>query len=320
MRSRGVDAAELIASLDCDWPPTEGSTTSLEDYGRAYRFFMAHMPGRHFGFDRDLGEILQRFQMLYMLLVNCKTLGLALKRLHQFYEAFGIVDKMLSLQEIDGKTVALDLKIYTSDQHRGSERETLTTGNLSCAVYRLACWLVGRPIPLSKVELRGPAPAQAKAYDKLFHCPIHFAGETTRLYIKREALDFRIVRSETSLLYFQDTLFNILFTDPMRELSVAQKIENLIGDDFKRSRPPQREMAAMLGLTEIKLRQALHEEGLSYTDIYERCRHHYAKIYLDQAQLSINEISELLGFPATSAFYRSFKRWQGITPGQYRKA
>jgi AraC-like DNA-binding protein len=41
-------------------------------------------------------------------------------------------------------------------------------------------------------------------------------------------------------------------------------------------------------------------------------------LYLDRPEKTINEVAIQLGFTDPSAFHRSFKKWMGQTPGQYR--
>ena len=40
--------------------------------------------------------------------------------------------------------------------------------------------------------------------------------------------------------------------------------------------------------------------------------------YLQESQFSLTDISELLGFAEPAVFTRSFKRWFGVTPSQWR--
>ena len=42
--------------------------------------------------------------------------------------------------------------------------------------------------------------------------------------------------------------------------------------------------------------------------------------WLNQPELKINAVSALLGFDEPSAFHRSFKKWTGMTPGEYRNS
>jgi AraC-like DNA-binding protein len=43
------------------------------------------------------------------------------------------------------------------------------------------------------------------------------------------------------------------------------------------------------------------------------------KAYMEQARVSITEMSFLLGFADTSSFTRAFRRWTGKSPRDYRR-
>jgi AraC-like DNA-binding protein len=40
---------------------------------------------------------------------------------------------------------------------------------------------------------------------------------------------------------------------------------------------------------------------------------------MQRDELSIDAIAAVMGFQDNSAFYRSFKKWTGISPGQFRQ-
>jgi AraC-like DNA-binding protein len=40
---------------------------------------------------------------------------------------------------------------------------------------------------------------------------------------------------------------------------------------------------------------------------------------LANKDLSLLDVSLQLGFSESSTFYRAFKRWQNVTPGEYRQ-
>ena len=76
--------------------------------------------------------------------------------------------------------------------------------------------------------------------------------------------------------------------------------------------------AKKLGTSIRTLQSNLGDYGLKFSDILERQRIELAKIYLEQGQLSLDEIAVLLGYSEQSSFGRAFKRWTGATPQRFR--
>jgi AraC-like DNA-binding protein len=77
--------------------------------------------------------------------------------------------------------------------------------------------------------------------------------------------------------------------------------------------------ARQLGMSVRSLRRRLTEEGTSYQDVAEVARAMVARRLLKDPERSIQETASLLGFSDSSAFYRAFKRWTGVTPSQFRR-
>jgi AraC-like DNA-binding protein len=68
------------------------------------------------------------------------------------------------------------------------------------------------------------------------------------------------------------------------------------------------------------LRRHLREEGSSFQELKDHLRRDLAIYHLGRDELSIQAITEQLGFSEPSAFHRAFKKWTGLTPGAYRAA
>jgi AraC-like DNA-binding protein len=64
----------------------------------------------------------------------------------------------------------------------------------------------------------------------------------------------------------------------------------------------------------------LSREGVTFQALLAEVRHHLARQYLGGGQISLAEISLLLGFSESSAFQRAFRKWSGVTPSVYRDA
>jgi AraC-like DNA-binding protein len=76
-------------------------------------------------------------------------------------------------------------------------------------------------------------------------------------------------------------------------------------------------IAARMGVTPRTMQRRLKDDATSFNALRENVRQELVSEYLDQ-DLSIAEISFLLGFSQPSAFFRAFKRWTGLTPQESR--
>lgn len=79
------------------------------------------------------------------------------------------------------------------------------------------------------------------------------------------------------------------------------------------------DIAQTLGLSRRTLVRRLESEGNRYQDLLDEARNELACWYLRQSSRSLSEIAERLGFSDQASFSRGFRRWQGITPSEYRR-
>ncbi|EPN44366.1 AraC family transcriptional regulator, partial [Pseudomonas syringae pv. actinidiae ICMP 19096] len=79
-------------------------------------------------------------------------------------------------------------------------------------------------------------------------------------------------------------------------------------------------IAAALHLSTRSLHRHLADEGCCYDLLLNQCRQNLALLHMNDPQSSLSEIAYLLGFTDTESLSRAFKRWTGLTPGQYRSA
>ncbi|MDE2402956.1 MAG: AraC family transcriptional regulator ligand-binding domain-containing protein [Burkholderiales bacterium] len=78
-------------------------------------------------------------------------------------------------------------------------------------------------------------------------------------------------------------------------------------------------LADELHLHPRTLQRRLREHAESHSAILGRVRHDLARQWLQDANLSIEDISERLGFSDRRSFTQAFTRWSGVTPSDYRR-
>jgi AraC-like DNA-binding protein len=82
---------------------------------------------------------------------------------------------------------------------------------------------------------------------------------------------------------------------------------------------PKREAVAQaLHVSQRTLQRRLQDEGTSFQRLLDDTRRELAEQYLAQPNLTLLEAAYLLGFADPSNFFRAFRRWFGLTPGEYR--
>ena len=95
----------------------------------------------------------------------------------------------------------------------------------------------------------------------------------------------------------------------------VQLIENLT-----ESKPDQVAVAKKLNVSVRQLQRELQERGFTFKGLVEEVRKDLATQYLSEKTKTIGEITYLLGYTEPANFGRSFKKWTGQTPGEFRAA
>jgi AraC-like DNA-binding protein len=78
-------------------------------------------------------------------------------------------------------------------------------------------------------------------------------------------------------------------------------------------------LARALATSSRSLQRRLASSGTSYKKLLDSTRSQAATRYLQNRTLSIGEVAYLLGYSEPAAFHRAFKRWNGITPQEFRR-
>jgi len=104
----------------------------------------------------------------------------------------------------------------------------------------------------------------------------------------------------------------------IRGQSLVAKIRELMNAYIGKEMPTLNDIASMLYMTSQTLRRKLASVGVNFQTLKNQFRCDIAMNLLKLPELTIEEISEKVGFSEQSTFYRAFKKWTGITPGEYR--
>ena len=75
-----------------------------------------------------------------------------------------------------------------------------------------------------------------------------------------------------------------------------------------------------LSVSRSTLQRRLRDEDTTFQQILDTKRKYFALRYLTKSLLTNKEISFLLAYSDPNSFYRSFRRWTGLSPSEVRES
>ena len=181
--------------------------------------------------------------------------------------------------------------------------------------------LAGTKVWAERVEIEFDAPAYAAEYGVLSEHPVSFAAGINQLRLSQHSLGLRNPDHVPSTWRHLLELCERELEQLTRTRSLRERITQLLGPLLNGGREPDlEEVAARLKLPTWTLRRKLAEEGTRFRAILNDTRRDLAMTYIRDTELAFGEIAYLLGFASAEAFQRAFKRWNGQTPGEFRRS
>ena len=292
---------------------------SVMFYGELYHAIIEQLQDEWFGLLHG-GNVRQGSRRFLMrALVHCKTLDEAIHRSSDFFE---ICHGYLVKQQIERDGDDLIIKLCKLDHIAQSEYQQIISHtprdiikSTLLALHGINSWLTGTTIPLKALYYQFPQwqDKSANAEVEIFYQQAFYGYR-----ISAEYLNSPVVQQEQNVDAFVSRAPYFVFLHARKE-SFIQQIKAILGRALGGAFPTTVEMAAQLNMSEQTFFRRLKAEGVSYVQLKNAMRAELAIHYLNNSELSNEAISELLGFENPSTFYRSFKKWTALSPGEYRK-
>jgi len=260
--------------------------------------------GRRFSIDA--------FGILGYAMMSCATLGQAVTIGLRYYRTAG------PLYELDFTVEREEAIIEVRDVIGLGPLEPFLVEELFASMPPLIHELIGEPIQPRGLDLAYPAPRYAPRYREVFDCPLHFEADGNRFRFDAALLERPLVRADADNL----TLFERSCRELLEEIESSETLASVVRREILASPgaiPTADAMAARLNIGARTLRLRLAALGTSYQALLDEVRCRIAVDYLQNTELSTQEIAELLGFTEATNFRRAFLRWTSHTPTAYRR-
>ncbi len=325
-RQQGCDTARLLQELNISRADIDDSLHfSAVKYGQLYQRVMRVMQDECFGMFIGGRVPLGSFRLMCLTVLHCADLRQAIVRAGEFSEICRGM-RVRSQLEIDSaeslaRVRMAPIKSLSADEFAGLQRQADPHQiRTSLAVWhRFNCWLIGREIPLASLRFSFPCPREFLELAQSYPATLKFEQSFNGFEFPLQYLDYPIVQNQETLMDFLRSAPYHLVINDNAQRSVKAKVRAILSKDVSHTMPGAEEVASRLNLSVTTLRRKLQGEQTSYQKLKDECRMEAAFHYLGCPDFSNGIIAERLGFDETSAFFRAFKKWTGITPGEYRK-
>lgn len=161
------------------------------------------------------------------------------------------------------------------------------------------------------------APDDLSRYNQLFACPLQFAANDYAIGLPQALLEQPLAQANLPLQSLLREHAEALLAR-LPSASLSARVVSLLSAQLSQGEPDRSQLAKTLNLSERTLQRRLADEGSSYQQLLNDSRRQLAERYLRDGQLPATEIAVLLGYSEPSVFFRAFRQWTGLTPGEYR--
>ena len=243
-------------------------------------------------------------------------------------DAAEIMELQCRYRRLLGNALVLDYQLDGGQillrVHRRSGR---TDFHRHACEYNVAGWLnlsellVGRDVQLNRVQLPYPRPPDDRELQALFGAPIDYDAPFVEI-----AFDARYAKLRPGA--WDPALRRVLEAQAEQRLREIRsewggedelgRIRQIIRERLPLALPRLDEIASEAGLSVRKLQRMLSRLDTSFSDLVDEQRRDLSERYVGRSDLSLVDVSLLLGFANQSSFIRAFKRWFGVSPGRYR--
>ena len=211
-----------------------------------------------------------------------------------------------------GEVSSLGYAIYLHGVEAADQVYDLSIA-VCCNIMRDLCGQNWNP---AQVLLARQCPADLTPYTHFFRAPTHFNADQNAVVFPTRLLNHPLTSADPALFRHLEKEANELHEN--RPLNMTGSVQRLLRQSLANRHFAAGDIARQLDMHERTLHRRLEKEGTSFRRELEGIRYEVARQLLSKSQLPLSGITNALGYAEPSTFIRSFKRWSGTTPAQWR--
>jgi len=313
LETRGI-AAPALLGVPCparDSGPT--ATYPLRQWRAMLELARIRLDDPQLGLHLGQTTTPSHFGMLGYLWLNSANLGEALTVGNKYMRL--LLQRPIQMRvHVRGASISLEWEMEREPQDALSIEVHIT------AMVELIRNMSGQALPAECVRFMHPLQGDQRAYDDYFGCRVLFDQPVLGLRFRSSYLSLPVRNADPDLLILLANHANAVLDSLPDCDSLKHTVQSCIVRILHSAEPGIDQVAELMHLSPRTLQRRLDDSNLNFRQLLDETRLRLAQAYLNDPRLQIKDVAHLLGFSEQSAFNRAFKRWTGISPGQFARA
>ncbi|AZP11972.1 AraC family transcriptional regulator [Undibacterium parvum] len=188
---------------------------------------------------------------------------------------------------------------------------------LFATLMRVLETAVGNVFAAMRVDLPFAAPTWAGQYRRFGIGDVRFGSAHLCFYFPAELLDLPCLTADSNSYELARKECDRALTEGLQS-PLSQRVKQALHAAGEAPLPDLPTIAQQLHVSPRTLMRKLKLEGSSYQSLLDAKRKEQAIWHLQHSQDSIEIIAERLGYQDNSNFSRTFRRWCGLSPSEFR--
>ena len=170
-----------------------------------------------------------------------------------------------------------------------------------------------------RAEFIHARPNQRVEYGEYLGCPVKFHADWDAMIFKIEDMQLKVKNSDDKLLRVLEHACQQVRGPIRKAPDIIYSVRELIIDRLAKGTASFDAIAAELNMSARTLERRLNERKTSFSKLLEEIRCDFAKRFLTETDLRLEQIAFEIGYTESAVLARAFKRWTGTTPMRFRE-
>jgi len=192
---------------------------------------------------------------------------------------------------------------------------------ITMIVYLIRAWISPEWKPTA-AWFEHDRPDGAVELERILGCPARFNRDTNTVWFDRASAEHRNPNSDERLFHllswFAETVMDRLPPHAAQPATFREQVLASIEACANLGSATIHSVSRALGLEARTFQRRLSAENCSFRELFETYLQREAHELLARSELAEKEIAARLGYGNLNSFIRAFRRWTGVTPGQWR--